>query len=98
VEQPKWTDDVQAWRRHAGELRQRLGAAKAHAAAETERADGEHARAEVWRGWFKSARAAGRRADRQLGHVEALLRDGEVDAAIRLLAERRERIGTRATL
>lgn len=98
MEPPKGSDDVQAWRRYAGDLRQRLGAAKAHAAAETARAGGEHERAEVWRGWFKSARAAGRRADRQLGHIEALLQEGEVDAALRLLAERRERIGTVATL
>lgn len=97
MEQPRGSDDVRAWRRYAGELRQRLGAVKATATAETARADGERERAEVWRGWFKSARAVGRRAERQLSHVEALLLEGEIDAAIRLLAERRARIAPNAT-
>lgn len=88
MEQPTRDDDARAWRRYAGELRQRLGVAKAQAASEAKRAEGEHERAKVWRAWFKTARAAQRRAERLLDRVTELLERGDVPAAVDLLAER----------
>ena len=86
MEQPRWDDDVLAWRRYAGELRQRLGAMKRSAAAVT--ADlrmlhGEHRRL------LTAHRHLGRRMD-TLARI--LLDDGDVAAAANVLATRRARI------
>lgn len=85
MEQPTRSDYVLAWRRYAGDLRQRLGAANARIEAEVERVIGERERADVYRRWLRSSRTAQRRAERRLSRIDDLLREGDVLGARRLL-------------
>ncbi|MHC3000352.1 hypothetical protein [Microbacterium sp. HJ5] len=103
MEQPKWDDDAAAWRRFAGGLRERMGEAYRHAsegdarAANAEaRASAAEARAAEAETRASAAEAQHRRtlrnarvSRRQLNQIEMLLAEGDVPAAIRLLADRR---------
>lgn len=85
MEQPSWDADVAAWRKYAGELRQKLGEAKKASSDAFERG-------ERWKQNFQHLLYAKNRDGHQLDKLERLLDEGDVPAAVDLLAERRRYI------
>jgi hypothetical protein len=111
VEQPGWDDDAVAWRRFAGSLRERMGEAKRRAvdaearavvaearakAAEDRAALADH-RAREAEALRDALSGSARRNRWQLTRVEKLLAEGDVPAAVDLLAQRRRWIEQRRT-
>jgi predicted nuclease with TOPRIM domain len=111
VEQPKGGDGEQAWRQYAAALRQRLQEANGRAREEAEERYARvqrHARAlesrsrerreeyERLEADYARLREAKRRDGARLDRLEFLLREGDVPAAVDLLAERRARIDAQA--
>lgn len=100
MEQPTGGDGEGAWRRYAGWLRQRLGDANqraaADAAAQAEKVRRHILRAEgrsrAWRERHERLLEAKRRDGRMLNQLEELLLEGDVPAAVDVLAERRAKI------
>ncbi|MDR6868155.1 hypothetical protein J2Y69_002766 [Microbacterium resistens] len=78
VEQPKWSDDVSDWRRYAGELRSKIGDLNRLLSVEREQQ--------------RILRNSKGRDAKLLTKVERFLADGDVPAAVDLLARRRQGI------
>lgn len=96
MDQPRWDDDKLAWRRYAGGLRERMGDAYRRAQDAEARATSAEARAVAAEERAAEAAAVSaevtrrsKRARSQLNQLERLLRDGDIPAAVELLAERR---------
>jgi hypothetical protein len=85
MDQPTRDDDVAAWRKYAGDLRQRLGQAYADARAAEQRA--AEAEAEL-----ALSQRRGKRTRVYLNRVHRLLTEGDVPGAIDVLALRRKAI------
>ncbi|GAA3211193.1 hypothetical protein GCM10017690_22290 [Microbacterium terregens] len=89
MEQPSWDDDAVAWRRFAGGLRERMGEANRRAADAEARALDAEERAALAEAEADRLTRRSKRSRWQLTRLEKLLAEGDVAAAVDLLAYRR---------
>lgn len=89
MKQPSWDDDAVAWRSFAGALRERMGVARRRAVEAESKLQGVWERGDRWHAQHDRLLKAKYRDGRMLDRLEALLHDGDIAAAVDVLAERR---------